>query len=624
MSFKKYPWILFPTVVLLWSVRCTEIRYSNPVDIEGENKQWLLENQWALRDTNRNGVSDFFDFQRDTTVPVVTVLEGDTVYIKKNDPSGMLQHYLEAWTATDPDGTEPYKHTRHAVDVYTVGEYIITYVASDTSENSDSARRVVIIYRPAEVDTVPPILTIGDTAIYLTQGEEYAEPGATAFDLHDGKLTDSIVITGTVDVNTPGTYVLTYSVSDSAGNSASGTRTVVVAGSIYVDNKNPFITLLGEDTIVLEPDVEIEDFIVSWVEPGYTAYDSVAGGVVDLTDSVVTSEITKLTIRYWVKTYDVRDSSGNAAMTAKRYFDTGIDVLPIPVIDLNYPDSIIELIIGRPWEEPGYTASDTKDGDITELVEVDSSDLIDHIDSIGKWEVVYEVTNSSDQTARVIRQVKVVKDPFDTEPPVITIIGKNPDTVLVRSATSYDDSGATAFDEYENKEVPVTTTGEVDFGRLGEYSISYSARDSAGNNAYASRTVWVVRDTGSTDLRIRYAVPAPDPLPDMISMKFTKVEVDGTGPNLDSVNVLSISWQASLQTPTLHDLSISFNGEPYNIGRSELVGSHTFGRAEPTLTIPRNEKTGGVGLDGTYYVTYMNGEFIWVHEDLEFAVIWME
>jgi hypothetical protein len=52
--------------------------------------------------------------------------------------------------------------------------------------------------------------------------------GATATDTLDGNLTNQVTITGTVDVNSTGAYVLTYSVSDGAGNDSNVTRTVNV------------------------------------------------------------------------------------------------------------------------------------------------------------------------------------------------------------------------------------------------------------------------------------------------------------------------------------------------------------------------------------------------------------
>ena len=66
-------------------------------------------------------------------------------------------------------------------------------------------------------------------------GQAWAGPGATGHDARDGNITSSVTITGTVDMNTTGTYVLTYSVADAAGNTASANRTVTVVGNRSVD-----------------------------------------------------------------------------------------------------------------------------------------------------------------------------------------------------------------------------------------------------------------------------------------------------------------------------------------------------------------------------------------------------
>ena len=49
-----------------------------------------------------------------------------------------------------------------------------------------------------------------------------------AHDARDGNLTAQVTVSGTVDVNVTGPYVLTYSVTDAAGNPATATRTVNV------------------------------------------------------------------------------------------------------------------------------------------------------------------------------------------------------------------------------------------------------------------------------------------------------------------------------------------------------------------------------------------------------------
>ena len=76
---------------------------------------------------------------------------------------------------------------------------------------------------------VPVITLIGDASIRLTQGDPYTEQGATASDTEDGDVTSTIVIGGdTVVTSTPGTYEVTYTVTDSDGNTTVATRNVQV------------------------------------------------------------------------------------------------------------------------------------------------------------------------------------------------------------------------------------------------------------------------------------------------------------------------------------------------------------------------------------------------------------
>jgi hypothetical protein len=76
--------------------------------------------------------------------------------------------------------------------------------------------------------TVPNITLIGESSINIYTGTTYTERGATASDNVDGNLTANISMTGTVDTNTVGTYTITYTVSDKAGNTANATRTINV------------------------------------------------------------------------------------------------------------------------------------------------------------------------------------------------------------------------------------------------------------------------------------------------------------------------------------------------------------------------------------------------------------
>ena len=82
---------------------------------------------------------------------------------------------------------------------------------------------------PNGSDLTAPVITLtGDSIMTLTKGTAFVDPGATATDNIDPDLTASIVATGTVNINVPGTYRVTYTVVDAAGNVATKTRAVIV------------------------------------------------------------------------------------------------------------------------------------------------------------------------------------------------------------------------------------------------------------------------------------------------------------------------------------------------------------------------------------------------------------
>lgn len=86
----------------------------------------------------------------------------------------------------------------------------------------------------APPDTLAPVITLlGSNPVNLTVGDPYSDDGATATDTVDGDLGANIVVGGnTVDSSIIGAYVITYNVSDNAGNAAlQVTRTVNVSAA---------------------------------------------------------------------------------------------------------------------------------------------------------------------------------------------------------------------------------------------------------------------------------------------------------------------------------------------------------------------------------------------------------
>jgi len=145
----------------------------------------------------------------------------------------------------------------------------------------------------------PELELFGGAGITREAGQAWAEPGAAGHDARDGNLTASITVTGTVDMNTTGTYMLTYSVADAAGNEANASRTVTV-----VDTTNPVLTLLGDANMSQAKDS-------AWVDPGATASDSLDG---NLTSSItITGTVDVNTTGVYTLTYSISDGASNEA-----------------------------------------------------------------------------------------------------------------------------------------------------------------------------------------------------------------------------------------------------------------------------------------------------------------------
>ena len=89
------------------------------------------------------------------------------------------------------------------------------------------------------------------------------------------------------------------------------------------------------------------------------------------------------------------------------------------------------------------------------------------------------------------------KSTLDTTKPVITLNGL--ETTYWQFNKSYSDLGASANDDKDGT-VAVTTSGNVNPGVIGAYTINYSATDAAGNIATATRTVYVVNFCGTYNL----------------------------------------------------------------------------------------------------------------------------
>lgn len=80
---------------------------------------------------------------------------------------------------------------------------------------------------------------------------------------------------------------------------------------------------------------------------------------------------------------------------------------------------------------------------------------------------------------------------MDREPPVITLLGDNP--AIIYQGSGFQEPGYKAQDNADGDITErVQITGNVDTNQVGEYSLTYTVRDNAGNNATATRTIRVL------------------------------------------------------------------------------------------------------------------------------------
>lgn len=106
------------------------------------------------------------------------------------------------------------------------GTYSVQYIAWNAAGTTVSAIRTVTVN-----DSTPPTLRLrGAAQMTHTCGSPWVDPGVEAQDACYGDVSPTVVKSGYVNGWVPGTYTVTYSLTDSGGNSAPPlTRTVQVA-----------------------------------------------------------------------------------------------------------------------------------------------------------------------------------------------------------------------------------------------------------------------------------------------------------------------------------------------------------------------------------------------------------
>ena len=194
-------------------------------------------------------------------------------------------------------------------------------------------------------DKEPPVITLnGAATVTIECGiETYVELGATAEDSLDGPV--PVTVGGdTVNSNLPGTYTVTYSASDSNGNSSGESRTVEV-----VDTTSPTITRNGAATVTIECGLE------TYTELGATVADACDP---DVSLTIGGDTVDPDTLGTYTITYDAVDAHGNAATQVTRTVEV-VDTLA-PEIEAS-KDIVLSAPAGGPAPAVSYQAPSAVD-----------------------------------------------------------------------------------------------------------------------------------------------------------------------------------------------------------------------------------------------------------------------
>ncbi|GAA0858891.1 DUF5011 domain-containing protein [Aliiglaciecola litoralis] len=293
------------------------------------------------------------------------------------------------------------------------------------------------------------------------------------------------------------------------------------------DTTAPVISVTGDNPATV-------DHADTYSDAGATANDDIDGNVsVTSSGSVDTSTVGSYTI-----TYSATDTSGNQS-TAIRTVNVVDGTAPDITITGDNPTSVGQ---NEEYQDQGATAEDAVDGDVA----VTTSGTVDS-STLGEYIITYTASDEAGNQATATRTVNVI----DVTAPEITVTGNNPATVVQN--TEYTDAGATAVDDTDGT-VNVTSSGEVDTSTVGEYTITYTAVDVAGNQATAQRTVNVEPPT------IRGVAAAGAAIVGTVTVKGS----------------LGVSTSALIEIDGSYNVDVTGLTPPYRIRAEGTVGGKTY------------------------------------------------
>ena len=359
-------------------------------------------------------------------------------------------------------------------------------------------------------DTVAPVITLtGGATMTLNRGNAYVEPGYKATDNVDGDITHKVTVSGSVDTDVVGTYKLTYTATDAAGNTGSATRTVNV-----VPNQASFsFSDKGKAGASFSHGFSLSFYgIATITAPGLDNKTTLTVSIKDAGGTVVFSsafpsngaKTVSLAPGSYTAVTQITQTNGNSTVQVSISIVEGEAPPPppppvlLPVITTDgLPDgkagvAYSFLLTGADGAEPyAWTATGLPGG----LALSTGGLLAGTPTEAGIYTVHITLTDA--EAASVSGDFALTVAPADAPaptPPTVTLVG-SAQIVLHLGGSPYVEQGVVAVDALDGDiSDSAVITGVVDTTAAGNYTLLYTVTNSAGLSASVSRRVEIVAE----------------------------------------------------------------------------------------------------------------------------------
>lgn len=459
-----------------------EVKAAGLIDESGQSNDMVSEVKVA-------NSSDTFDVINPPRISAEDKEYWDSLYSEFDWENKLRIENVSAIDDEDGDLTSTISVISDNVQIKKPGTYKVTYSVTDSNETTATKDiSVKVKYNN------PPVITAKDQTFYEGQYtkdqwiKQLQKKGVTASDVEDGTITNKIkVIEDNVNPKTPGTYKVTYEVTDKYQKTT--TKSVKVTVKF---NNPPVITAPAKAFYESElsksewEKLRIKDVVASDIEDGKISKIDIVQDDVILDQSGVYNVVYRTTDQ-WGKS-----TEQTAKITVKYNNPPEITAQDQIFYEGQYTESY--------WKNTlrmkDVVASDTEDGNITNKIEIIEDNV--NVKVLGVYYVKYKVTDAfGKSTEKQISVTVKFNNPPIIEKESINIHEgeyneKELEKLLIEDAASEDVEDGTITNKIK------IIKNDVNPSKPGSYEVTYEVTDAFGKTTIKTIDVNVIENQQPT------------------------------------------------------------------------------------------------------------------------------